>query len=939
MLRHVLTGFLLLALFVGGLPAAAEDKPATSETMDEALAKELVSKAASVSDDLLRLIGRLGAQFSLDDMLAPEASAPMTVVAIVLGGKSLDERDFKFNRQTTPKAFFEAVSPTEVKAGRKVPKHPFASIVHTEYVHDVTVEVNGRTATGTVSFRAPDVFEGTLQFTAHQRGTAWEVLELRFAHSNIRTTLENGRWRLHVPKQATAPNPLLGKALTLPRVGTVGPLPAKDMRVIVSVTRDGWIRVPDRKEALSLVGLERYLAERSDDPRLREPDGSSKLNAVLDIDATIPWMVTQWLMQTGAHPRSKIYKISVGATTSDGSQRGVIETRLPKDRGLRLTNGFPKAFVKHKLKVFKRTGTGASDMRQLYAGLQKLNKLVRAGDVVKFEIVAPPPKGGAVPHGFIVQMLDVCLAAGAKDLIFEGAAMPRGGDLTTSAAALKEHIDAIRKRPGVPMIRLGNSRDWIGPVGGDAPAVPARGLLKTHWGITASQAYEVIEEEFEETEEVIEETEIRKEPEIGAPKMPKIEDEEILDDAPFQGPKDNAKIGIGGGAGGAFRGQGGRRTKQPATQDFDSAVDDGLRWLAAHQSPNGGWEAAGFGVWCDGRPISDATKRPEGKGKSLYDTGVTGLALQAFLGAGYTNRGKHPFAKVVSRGLRFLKNVQDPEGCFGPRSTQQYIYNHAMASIAMIEAYAMTESPIFKGSAQRALDFIKLARNPYFAWRYGIKPGDNDTSISGWMFLALNSAQLYIDHAVARSRPPGLTVDASAYDGLKAWLGKVTDPDFGRVGYVQRGTGSARPQEAVDDFPGDETEAMTAVAAFARIMMGEDWRTSRELKKGLALVASKQPTWNKPKGRLDMYAWHWGSLLMYQAGGKHWTSWRDALKAGVLSHHRQDGDYCDYKGSWDPSGPWGKDGGRVYSTAIMTLVFQSHYRYDRKFKTKKASPK
>ena len=88
-----------------------------------------------------------------------------------------------------------------------------------------------------------------------------------------------------------------------------------------------------------------------------------------------------------------------------------------------------------------------------------------------------------------------------------------------------------------------------------------------------------------------------------------------------------------------------------------------------------------------------------------------------------------------------------------------------------------------------------------------------------------------------------------------------------------------------------------------------------------------------------MYFWHWGSLLMYQAGGQHWASWRDALKANVLSHHRRDGDYCGYKGSWDPLGPWGKDGGRVYSTAIMTLVFQSHYRYDRKFKTEKASPK
>ena len=30
------------------------------------------------------------------------------------------------------------------------------------------------------------------------------------------------------------------------------------------------------------------------------------------------------------------------------------------------------------------------------------------------------------------------------------------------------------------------------------------------------------------------------------------------------------------------------------------AIERALVWLAAHQSPNGGWEAAGFGNWCDG---------------------------------------------------------------------------------------------------------------------------------------------------------------------------------------------------------------------------------------------------------------------------------------------------------------------------------------------------
>jgi hypothetical protein len=34
-------------------------------------------------------------------------------------------------------------------------------------------------------------------------------------------------------------------------------------------------------------------------------------------------------------------------------------------------------------------------------------------------------------------------------------------------------------------------------------------------------------------------------------------------------------------------------------------------------------------------------------------------------------------------------------------------------------------------------------------------------------------------------------------------------------------------------------------------------------------------------------------------------------------------------GSWDPVDPWGEDGGRVYSTAMMTLCLQAYFRYDR----------
>jgi hypothetical protein len=371
--------------------------------------------------------------------------------------------------------------------------------------------------------------------------------------------------------------------------------------------------------------------------------------------------------------------------------------------------------------------------------------------------------------------------------------------------------------------------------------------------------------------------------------------------------------------------------KTGAKRQYQDRVDDALSWLHAHQSPDGSWEAAGFSGWCDGK-AADAARRPDGLGKSLYTPGVTGLALAAFLGAGYTNRGKHPFAQVVSKGLRYLKKIQDAHGCFGPRSTQQYMYNHAICALVMVESYGMTGSPIFEASAQRALDFIATSRNPYMAWRYGVRPGDNDTSVTSWMTMALKSAMVINEAAIARGRPAPLTLDESAFDGVKAWLDKVTDPDYGRVGYIQRGSGPARPADLIDRFPAAKSEAMTASGILMRILMGEDPGRSRAIQLGADLLAKLPPVWNPSDGSIDMYYWYYGTLAMFQVDGEGWKQWNHAIKDAIVDHQRTDG---DERGSWDPVGPWGREGGRVYSTALNTMCMEVYFRYPKVFGTGK----
>ena len=55
------------------------------------------------------------------------------------------------------------------------------------------------------------------------------------------------------------------------------------------------------------------------------------------------------------------------------------------------------------------------------------------------------------------------------------------------------------------------------------------------------------------------------------------------------------------------------------------------------------------------------------------------------------------------------------------------------------------------------------------------------------------------------------------------------------------------------------------------------------------------------------------------------------MKDAIIDKQRKDG---DQRGSWDPIGPWGREGGRVYSTATMVMCMEVYYRYARVFGTK-----
>ena len=371
-----------------------------------------------------------------------------------------------------------------------------------------------------------------------------------------------------------------------------------------------------------------------------------------------------------------------------------------------------------------------------------------------------------------------------------------------------------------------------------------------------------------------------------------------------------ANIGLGGlirGAGGRYGGRAGRRSVGP----YATAIGAGLEWLKNHQDEDGRWDCDGFmkhdteGEACDGA------------GEAAYDVGVTGLALLAFLGDGSTMR-VGPYKQAVKSGVKWLRDQQQDDGLFGARVSHDFIYSHAIASYAMCEAYGVSAFRLLRPNAQRSIDYLEAHRNPYKVWRYQARDGDNDTSITGWSLMAYATGELF-----------GLTINKKALQLCETWLDEVSDPS-GRHGYAKRGERSSRmPGDHATRFPVDKGESLTAVGLFCRFFLGQNPKEKPVMTAAAYLIAGQPPVWNEKDGSIDLYYWYWATNAMFQMGGEFWADWRSSLTEAVIPHQHDGRDNQNLAGSWDPVGVWGKIGGRVYSTAMLTLTLETPYRYTR----------
>ncbi len=350
--------------------------------------------------------------------------------------------------------------------------------------------------------------------------------------------------------------------------------------------------------------------------------------------------------------------------------------------------------------------------------------------------------------------------------------------------------------------------------------------------------------------------------------------------------------------------------KYGGTDASEKTVELSLRWLSAHQDPEGFWDADGFGSRC---PDGDRCTGPAGLVKvdeegidrlnagKQADTGVTALALLAFLGAGYTHE-EGQYADQIDRTLSWLIRQQRADGYLGGKATHfEQMYCHAMTTYALAEAYGMqsdlSSDARLREPLVRAVGYIVENQNPDGGWRY-VQGQSSDMSIFGWQLMALKSAEI-----------AGLSVPDSTKAKMVQFLkDRSLGQNKGLAGY-----------RLVGGQPLPPTDSMTAEALFCKQILGI-LRTNAASTEAVNHMLQRLP---KPSTH-NLYYWYYGTLAMYQYGGSPWRQWNEALRDTLIAEQRTRGHLA---GSWDPKVPWGAYGGRIFSTAVSTLCLEVYYRF------------
>ncbi|MEM7168169.1 MAG: prenyltransferase/squalene oxidase repeat-containing protein [Planctomycetota bacterium] len=364
-----------------------------------------------------------------------------------------------------------------------------------------------------------------------------------------------------------------------------------------------------------------------------------------------------------------------------------------------------------------------------------------------------------------------------------------------------------------------------------------------------------------------------------------------------------------------------RRKREP--------IDRARAWLLAHQHPDGYWSSQDYYRKDTSKPYAlvKYSGFTDGRGMPGFDIGVTGLAMRALTGLGSDADPK--IQRALKKAEKWLLEQQvdapgKPEhGRIGRSKDERWIYNHALATRALTARFAGDlDNDKLRFATTRALRLLLRAQNPDAGWRYGIRPGSSDVSVTAWAIdtlqwtpyfaygKAIDLSRQELEKSVGTARR---WLETLVSDGGESRYGDgdltVTQPsrnpanaNFAKLPHLIATSIAARKPDLQDDRP------------------GRRFSKPKKTRPGMPALEAARPQWqvhgDKKPCTVDLCYWFFGTEASYLLH-EEWESWAAAANEALKTSQISDGPET---GSWDPIGRWGSVGGRVYSTALSCMI-------------------
>ena len=333
------------------------------------------------------------------------------------------------------------------------------------------------------------------------------------------------------------------------------------------------------------------------------------------------------------------------------------------------------------------------------------------------------------------------------------------------------------------------------------------------------------------------------------------------------------RTGLAALVGGAC-GLGDHRVAWGAKQDarWSTAIESGLKWVAATQSSLGHWTAGN------------------------YPTAMTALAATALACSGSTTT-QGPYAANIRRAVDYLTTKSRANGLIGdPLTDNRYTYGHGFSMLFLSQMLGEEEDLERRQDLidilTRAVDFSGKAQTPSGGWGYvSAKDGNNFDE---------GSTTITQVQGLRGCRNAGISVPAEVINRAKQYIYECKNPDGG-ISYSSRNRGSSRP-------------AITAAALAALYNAGDyDSQHVPEM-----LAYSKQNLHSITNNVQSFGHWHYTYLyyaqVIYRQEEAEWAPFRDKLYDKIISEQ-------------SANGSWVGNIGPIYVSACNLIILQLDQAY------------